>query len=154
MLYVDGSCAVKVMLRLNFREARARVAATNLYALGARHVACIRRTSGPCAPSVPSATELAVDVVVMKDAGVAGVFGVLGRYEPLFVVEVQRRRGLPSKREASEGFVDNDPVLLRPSRPNSVRIEVPVFCCDPERTNALIELRLAPQATTSGEAGL
>lgn len=30
MLYVDGSCTVKVVPRLNFREALARVAATSL----------------------------------------------------------------------------------------------------------------------------
>lgn len=118
---------------------------------------CIRRTSGPCAPKVPSATELAVEVVVIQDAGVAGVLGVLGRYEPLFAVEVQRRRGLPrlpSNNEAIEGFFDNDPVLLRPSRPNSDLPGVPGLGSEPVRTRALMALRLAPHGTTSGEAGL
>lgn len=69
------------------------------------------------------------------DAGVAGVFGVLGEKEPVFGAVIQRKRGLPrllSNKVAREDFFDSEPpVLLRLGRANSACLSVSRrVCCD------------------------
>lgn len=84
---MDGACAVSGVTRPNLRLARASVLTSSLYACAGKGVVWIRRIGGPCCsrdnPAVAGVEEeevacekvLDVDVlvVVMPDAGVAGV---------------------------------------------------------------------------------